>query len=248
MTITREENDEIQKELVEQIEEKVQKEHPEVKGDATEGEPSTEKTEETEPYWAQKGFKSEADFIKSYEHAQTTIGKQGSELGEIRKTLEELKPKAEEKPEKEPYTEYDELDPENVKYFTKKWAREENERIRKEEEDRRAAENAEEDHLKMISRFVKNHEDLDREEAKDVAAFARNNGIFDLEHAYIVMNANKSPEEVAATPPPNIKDIPPTLTGSGTGGNAERTADDFTQSEWDGLTNEEREQYLREDS
>lgn len=248
MPITPEENDKIQEELEQQIAESVQTPPQETPDKEVEDKQEPDNVEEPEPAWAQLGFKSLEAMVESYKNAQATIGKQGTELGELRKKVE-APPKVE-KPEEEPYSEYDPYDPENVKYFNEKWAREALQKQKDEDAKAEADRKAEEQRLKMISSFVETHSDLSEQETIKVAEYARDNGIANLNHAYIVMNAEKphSSEKDKSNLGQQIKDLPKTLTDTGTGGEREVSVSELSQDAWDNMPKAERERLLRQDA
>jgi len=248
MPITPEENDKIQEELEQQIAESVQKPPQETPDKEDEDKQEPDNADEPEPAWAQLGFKSLEAMVESYKNAQATIGKQGTELGELRKKVE-APPKVE-KPEDEPYSEYDPYDPDNVKYFNEKWAREALAK-QKAEDERIANEKAsEEKRLKMIAGFIESHSDLSERDTFAVAEYARDNGISNLEDAYIVMNAKKqhsTPKEKSDLGK-KVKDLPNTLTDSGTGGDREVSVSEISQEAWDNMPKAERDRLLRADA
>ncbi len=246
MPITPEEDQAADKEQLEEIEKKVQDTDPDNKDTQEPEKPESDKADEDQPYWAQKGFKSEKAFVESYENAQKKIGEQGTELGQLRDIVRE---KPEEKaPEEDPYTEYDPYDAENVKWHQEKWARDAIEKQEAEKAERQAAEKVERDRLKMIGDFIASHKDLNEEAVKDVARFARDRGISQLEDAFIIMNNEKTPSQ-EVSPPMNkqtLADLPETLDGEPSGGKGDRDADDLSNEEWSGLSSEERKKYLEE--
>lgn len=245
MPISREDNDKIQQDLEEQIAEKTGQ--APAKPDKGEEGATGEEAEEVKPYWAQAGFKDESAFVESFKHAQATISRQGEELGQLRKAKEtQDKPKPE--PDKPKYTEYDPYDEDNVRWHQEKWAREERERIAKEEAEARQTQAAEQARMKMIGEFIKNHEDMSEDEMKSVATFASQRGITNLEDALTVMNATKTPQESQKAPdvdPRKVAALPKTLRNSGTGNDKEVTARDMSNQEWGDLPREERMKRLR---
>jgi len=251
MPITQEENDKIQENLEKQIEEQTPEETQETE-ETPKGESGTGNTEEVKPYWAQEGFKSETEFIESYKSAQSMIGRQATEIGDLRKATQE--PPKEEKPE-EPFDEYDPYDEENAKYFQQKWARDAVEDKNIEDSKAQAEVDAKESELKMIGKFVENHSEgtdnpLNGDQLKEVAQFARDNGIQHLEHAYTVMYTGKETHSRSQDTGQNrgkqISELPNTLSDTGGGGKKEKKYADMSQSEWSNTSREEREQALRD--
>lgn len=245
MPITQEENDKIQEGLEAQIEDQTPPEDSE-KGNPKEDKTEVEESEESKPYWAQAGFKSEADFVKSYENAQSTIGKQGTELGELRA---KVKAQPEEKPVEEPEPEFDPYDKESLETHVERKVREAMEaKEAKRKADEEAA-RAEEDRLKMVGNFIQTHQDeLSEDKMKEVATFARDNKIYDLEHAYLVMNANNkthSKPESKSELGKQVNELPNTLTDVGAGGKEEKTLADVSQDEWGSTPEEQRKAALR---
>lgn len=249
MPITEEQNDKIQENLEKQITDKVQKESLDTQDKTLEENPDPEKPAETEPYWAQKGFKSEADFVKSYEHAQSTIGKQASELGDLRKLKDETAQAKPDKQEQPKYTEYDAYDPDNVKWHQEKWAREAVEQREKEQAQLAQEQKQVEDRNTMIASFVSKHRDLSDAEMEDVAKFARDRRIYDLEDAYAVMKIQTQSDDTGTdgvkSQKSSISDLPQTLKDTGAGNDREVDAEDISNDDWGNLPKADRMKRLR---
>lgn len=242
MPITQEENDKIQEELESQIEDQTPDEDPE-EDKPDQEEPEIEDTEEQpKPYWELRGFKSESEFIKSFENAQSMIGKQATEIGELRQKT------TQEKPVDEPEPEFDPYDKGNLETHVERKVREALEKATQEREANQAKAKAEEDRLKMVGKFIEAHKDeLDQAKLEAVAIYARDNGIRDLEDAYIVMNAKKprSEKKPESTKAKDIKDLPNTLTDVGAAGKKGDDVGAMSQEEYNALPAEKKEELLR---
>jgi len=242
MPITEEENAKIQEELDKQIEDQNPVEEPE-EAKPEEEETEIEDTEEQpKPYWELRGFKSESEFIKSFENAQSMIGKQATEIGELRK-VKPTPEKEEEAPEFDPY------DKDNLETHVERKVREALEKAQREREASDSAAKAEEARLKMVGKFIEAHKDeLDQAKLESVAIYARDNGIRDLEDAYIVMNAKKPRSEEKkseSTKAKDINDLPNTLSDVGAAGKKDTSAETMTQAEYDALPDEKKEELKR---
>jgi len=248
MPITEEENNEIQKKLEEQIEDEDSKKESDKDNPGEDNSSSDDDSKQDKTWWEQRGFASEEKAIESYDSAQSLIGKQGTELGELRK----VKPAPAEEKKEEPYDKYDPYDEDNAKYFQQKWAQEAVEKRETEKKANDSKVKAEEDRLEMIGDFIKNHPDKSKADLEKVAQFAYKNGIYNLEHADTVMNANESHSKETDKVPngkkksEQIKEQVDTLTDTGGGGKPEPKYADKTQSEWGNIPKEEREQALRD--
>ena len=249
MPITEEQDDKINDDLEKQIDDQ----HPDKTPDGDNSEKDkhgSEKSEDSKPYWEQKGFASEAEFVKSYDNAQSLIGTQGTELGELRKLKDP--PAKEDTPENEPYDKYDPYDEDNAKYFQQKWAKEALvEQKTKEEADTQAA-NKEAARLKMVGKFIESHtggdNPLTETKMKEVATFARDRGIYDLQDAFLVMNANNgthSEDGKKSELGKQVNDLPHTLTDTGSSGKADHTVADLSQEDYEKLPADQREEALR---
>ena len=248
MPITEKENDEIQEKLEKQIEDQTPEESQETDETKKEKSDTDDDSKQEKPWWEQRGFTSEEKAIESYDSAQSLIGTQGTELGELRKAKNQT---SKEEKTDEPYDKYDPYDEENAKYFQTKWAREAVEEQKTDDQKTATAEATEEKRLEMIGKFIKNHPKKNKGDLEKVAQFAHDNGIYDLEHANTVMNANEShSEETDDSTKENrgkqINEIPATLSDTGGGGKKEKKYADATQSEWDDTPKEERVQALRD--
>jgi hypothetical protein len=242
MPITEEENAKIQEELDKQIEEQTPVEEAE-EAKPEEEQPAIEDTEEQpKPYWELRGFKSESEFIKSFENAQSMIGKQATEIGDLRSKVTATPVKEEAVPEFDPY------DKANLETHVERKVREALEKATQEREARESSAKAEESRLKMVGKFIEAHKDeLDQAKLEAVAIYARDNGIRDLEDAYIVMNAKKPRSEVkpVSTKAKDINDLPNTLADVGA---ADKKGDDvaaMSQEEYNKLPQDKREELLR---
>ena len=155
----------------------------------------------------------------------------------------------EEAPKEEPPAEFDPYDEEKFdKYIEDRVARKIQEREKAKAEAARK-EKAEADRLKMVAGFIENHKDLGKSELEAVAVFARDHQIYDMEHAFLVMNADKS--KLIDEPAPDkdlgkkVEELPVTLTDVGGGGKKDRGAEGMSQGEFENLSSEAREELLR---
>jgi len=239
MPISQEENDKIQEDLEQQIEEQTPIEDP-VKEKPGEGEPAIEDDETPKPYWAEKGFDSEESFVKSYDSAQSMIGKQATEIGDLRKTTEDP---VKEKPE----VEFDPYDEGNLNGHIEKRVHDAIEAQKKADNAHDAEIKTEADRLSMIGKFVESHKSLSKTELETVAQFAVDNGIKQLEHAWTIMDNNKPQAEAqkASGRGKNINDLPTTIADVGSGGKKEKKYSEASRQEWSSLSASEREDALR---
>ena len=179
---------------------------------------------------------------KSYRNLRELNGRQTNELGELRKSLDEIKMNV---APKEPEVELPEYDPYDInsvlphisKQIESKFAEE-----RKVQEREIAARKTKNAQQEMIDSFIKKHPNLNNEELTAVAKFGDERGI-----ALIDKEKSKAKTEGVkqVTDKLTQADQVPTTLSSATGGN--KTAIDFdsiSQSDWNKLPPEVRMQAL----
>jgi hypothetical protein len=181
---------------------------------------------------------------KSYRNLRELNGRQTNELGELRKSLDEIKMNV---APKEPEVELPEYDPYDInsvlphisKQIEQKFAEE-----RKVQEREMAARKTKNAQQEMIDSFIKKHPNLNNEELTAIAKFGDERGIALIDDAYTLMTIN---QEKKVTEKLTKADEVPTTLSNATGGN--KTAIDFdaiSQADWNKLPADVRMQALLE--
>ena len=205
-------------------------------------------------------FKSVNDLVeyasntdKSYRNLQELNGRQTNELGELRKSLDEIRTNT---APKEPVQELPELDPYDPNSFAphiSKIVKEqfaEQRKIQEREINEKRMKQAQQD---MIDGFIKAHPNMSNEELQAVAKFGDERGIAQINDAYTLMTLElektkaKTEGVKQVTDKLTQADEGPTTLSNATGGN--KTAIDFdnlTQDDWNKLPDEVRMQALME--
>jgi len=190
---------------------------------------------------------------KSYRNLQELNGRQTNELGELRKSLDEVRVNT--APQKvEP--ELPELDPYDANSFTphiskiveKQFA--EQRKIQEREINEKRMKQAQQD---MIDGFIKSHPTMSNEELQAVAKFGDERGIAQIEDAYTLMTIQQEKSKAKTEGVKQVTekltqaDEVPTTLSNATGGN--KTAIDFdaiSQADWNKLPEDVRMQALLE--
>ena len=190
---------------------------------------------------------------KSYRNLRELNGRQTNELGELRKSLDEIKVNV---APKEPEVELPEYDPYDInsvlphisKQIEQKFAEE-----RKVQEREMAARKTKNAQQEMIDSFIKKHPNLNNEELTAIAKFGDERGIALIDDAYTLMTIN---QEKSKAKKEGVKEVTekltkadevPTTLSNATGGN--KTAIDFdaiSQADWNKLPADVRMQALLE--
>ena len=190
---------------------------------------------------------------KSYRNLQELNGRQTNELGELRKSLDEVRVNT--APQKvEP--ELPELDPYDANSFTphiskiveKQFA--EQRKIQEREINEKRMKQAQQD---MIDGFIKSHPDMSNEALQAVAKFGDERGIAQIEDAYTLMTIQQEKSKAKTEGVKQVTekltqaDEVPTTLSNATGGN--KTAIDFdaiSQADWNKLPEDVRMKALLE--
>ena len=190
---------------------------------------------------------------KSYRNLQELNGRQTNELGELRKSLDEIRANTTPKEVEPELPEYDPYDlntilPHISKQIENKFAEER--KIQEREINESRMKKAQQD---MIDSFIKSHPEMSNEELQAVAKFGDERGIAQIEDAYMLMtiqqekNKAKTEGVKQVTEKLTQADEVPTTLSNATGGN--KTAIDFdaiSQADWNKLPEEVRMKALME--
>lgn len=190
---------------------------------------------------------------KSYRNLQELNGRQTNELGELRKSLDEIRANTTPKEVEQELPEYDPYDlntilPHISKQIENKFAEER--KVQEREINESRMKKAQQD---MIDGFIKSHPNMSNEELQAVAKFGDERGIAQIEDAYMLMtiqqekNKAKTEGVKQVTEKLTQADEVPTTLSNATGGN--KTAIDFdaiSQADWNKLPEDVRTQALLE--
>ena len=190
---------------------------------------------------------------KSYRNLQELNGRQTNELGELRKSLDEIRVNTSPKEVEPELPEYDPYDlntilPHISKQIESKFA--EQRKIQEREINESRMKKAQQD---MIDGFIKSHPNMSNEELQAVAKFGDERGIAQIEDAYTLMTIQQEKSKAKTEGVKQVTekltqaDEVPTTLSNATGGN--KTAIDFdaiSQADWNKLPEDVRMQALLE--
>ena len=190
---------------------------------------------------------------KSYRNLQELNGRQTNELGELRKSLDEIRVNTSPKEVEPELPEYDPYDlntilPHISKQIESKFA--EQRKVQEREINESRMKKAQQD---MIDGFIKSHPNMSNEELQAVAKFGDERGIAQIEDAYTLMTIQQEKSEAKTEGVKQVTekltqaDEVPTTLSNATGGN--KTAIDFdaiSQADWNKLPEDVRMQALLE--
>ena len=190
---------------------------------------------------------------KSYRNLQELNGRQTNELGELRKSLDEIRVNTSPKEVEPELPEYDPYDlnsilPHISKQIESKFA--EQRKVQEREINESRMKKAQQD---MIDGFIKSHPTMSNEELQAVAKFGDERGIAQIEDAYTLMTIQQEKSKAKTEGVKQVTekltqaDEVPTTLSNATGGN--KTAIDFdaiSQADWNKLPEDVRMQALLE--
>ena len=190
---------------------------------------------------------------KSYRNLQELNGRQTNELGELRKSLDEIRVNTSPKEVEPELPEYDPYDlntilPHISKQIESKFA--EQRKVQEREINESRMKKAQQD---MIDSFIKSHPNMSNEELQAVAKFGDERGIAQIEDAYTLMTIQQEKSKAKTEGVKQVTekltqaDEVPTTLSNATGGN--KTAIDFdalSQADWNKLPEDVRMQALLE--
>ena len=190
---------------------------------------------------------------KSYRNLQELNGRQTNELGELRKSLDEIRVNTSPKEVEPELPEYDPYDlntilPHISKQIESKFA--EQRKVQEREINESRMKKAQQD---MIDSFIKSHPEMSNEELQAVAKFGDERGIAQIEDAYTLMTIQQEKSKAKTEGVKQVTekltqaDEVPTTLSNATGGN--KTAIDFdaiSQADWNKLPEDVRMQALLE--
>ena len=190
---------------------------------------------------------------KSYRNLQELNGRQTNELGELRKSLDEIRVNTSPKEVEPELPEYDPYDlntilPHISKQIESKFA--EQRKVQEREINESRMKKAQQD---MINSFIKSHPTMSNEALQAVAKFGDERGIAQIEDAYTLMTIQQEKSKAKTEGVKQVTekltqaDEVPTTLSNATGGN--KTAIDFdaiSQADWNKLPEDVRMQALLE--
>lgn len=202
-----------------------------------------------------KKFAEERD--TSYTNLQSLNGRQTNELGDLRKTVNELKEMVTPKKEEEPLPDYDEYDPEKqkeyIEYMAAKKAQDIIEERFQAEKTKNEVNEYESAMDAMLVDFKTKHPNLGAEDLQQIAAFGDERGISFMEDAYNIMNiqssdlkANTNNEIDKAKKATEANKIPTTLSNVSSGNESETDYDSLSPEQWSNLSADVRKKALRD--
>ena len=192
---------------------------------------------------------------KSYKNLRELNGRQTNELGELRKSLDEIKMNV---APKEPEVELPEYDPYDInsvlphisKQIETKFAQE-----RKVQESEIATKKIKNAQQEMIDSFIQKHPDLNTEELTAVAKFGDERGIALINDAYTLMTFEQQKSKAKTE---GVKEVTnkltqadgvPTTLSNATGGNKTQIDfDSISQADWNSLPEDVRMRALEQTS
>jgi hypothetical protein len=192
---------------------------------------------------------------KSYRNLQELNGRQTNELGELRKSIDEIRANTTVQKEEPQLPELDPYDPNSFaphisKIVEKQFA--EQRKIQEREINESRMKKSQQD---MIDGFIKSHPDMSNEELQAVAKFGDERGIAQIDDAYTLMNLNQERTKAKTEGVKQVTekltqaDEVPTTLSNATGGN--KTAIDFdaiSQADWNKLPEDVRMKALEQTS
>jgi len=190
---------------------------------------------------------------KSYRNLQELNGRQTNELGELRKSIDEIRANTTVQKEEPQLPELDPYDPNSFaphisKIVEKQFA--EQRKIQEREINESRMKKSQQD---MIDGFIKSHPDMSNEELQAVAKFGDERGIAQIDDAYTLMTIQQEKSKAKTEGVKQVTekltqaDEVPTTLSNATGGN--KTAIDFdaiSQADWNKLPEDVRMQALLE--
>lgn len=194
-------------------------------------------------------FAGERD--KSYQNAQQLIGRQGSELGELRQSVDKLSENLQSPQDETPEVQFDPYDAESVKtYFNQERKKivadvmgevDKKERERKETEARSME----------VKQFIKAHPDLNDDDLSAIAKYGDERGVLRFEDAYrlkryedMESRLKESESQKEAAKKEEASKAPQTLAGVGGSNKGDIDFDNLTAKEWNKLPSDVRKKAL----
>jgi hypothetical protein len=184
---------------------------------------------------------------KSYKNLQELNGKQTNELGDLRKSLEEIKVNTTPKEVETQLPEYDPYDVNTVLPHISQLVKKEMDAKSKIQEHETAKRRIKDSQQTMIDGFIEKHPDLSNEELTQIAQFGDQRGIALIDDAYTLLTMAQERKKAKSEGVKEVTDkltqadsVPTTLSNA-TGGN--ETAIDFdaiNQTDWNGLSDKVR--------
>lgn len=184
---------------------------------------------------------------KSYKNLQELNGKQTNELGDLRKSLDEIRVNTAPKEAEEQIPEYDPYDVDTILPHISQLVKKEmavNAKIQEREITERRMKDSQQ---KMIDGFIEKHPDLSNEELTQIAQFGDQRGIALIDDAYTLLTMEQEKKKAKSEGVKEVTDkltqadsVPTTLSNA-TGGN--ETAIDFdaiNQADWNSLSDQVR--------
>lgn len=188
---------------------------------------------------------------KSYKNLQELNGRQTNELGDLRKSLEEIRVNTAPKEAEVQLPEYDPYDVETILPHISQLVKKEMDEKSKIQEREITERKMKDSQQKMIDGFIEKHPDLSNEELTQIAQFGDQRGIALIDDAYTLLTMEQEKKKAKSEGVKEVTekltkaDAVPTTLSNATGGN--ETAIDFdaiSQEDWNKLPSDVREKAL----
>ena len=196
-------------------------------------------------------FAGERD--KSYQNAQQLIGRQGSELGELRQSVDKLSESLQSPQDETPEVQFDPYDAESVKSYLdqerKKIVADVMGQVDKKERERKQSEAMS---IEVMD-FIQNHPDLGDDDLNAIAKYGDERGVLRFEDAYRLKRYEEMEAKVKgiesqkeAAKKEEATKAPQTRAGVGGSNKGDIDFDNLTAKEWNNLSEDVRQKALME--
>jgi|1_EtaG_2_1085319.scaffolds.fasta_scaffold01017_7 hypothetical protein len=198
-------------------------------------------------------FASERD--KSYQNAQQLIGRQGTELGDLRQSVDKLSENLQSPQDETPDVQFDPYDSDSVKAYLDQ----EREKIVADvmgQVDKKERERKETEARSMeVQQFIKANPKLNDNDLSAIAKYGDERGVLRFEDAYKLKRYEEMAKEFEdiksqkeATKKEEASNAPQTLAGIGGSNKGDIDYDNLSPQEWNKLPSDVREKALMEAS
>jgi len=194
-------------------------------------------------------FASERD--KSYQNAQQLIGRQGTELGDLRQSVDKLSESLQSPQDDDPEVQLDPYDGDSIKAYLDKERKmifsdvmgeiDKKERERKETEARSAE----------VQQFMKSNPNLNDEDLSAIAKYGDERGVLRFEDAYKLKRYKEMESKIKdiesqkdAAKKEDVSNAPQTLAGIGGSNKGDIDYDNLSAQEWNKLPQDVRQNAL----
>lgn len=205
-------------------------------------------------------FKSVDDLVayanntdKSYKNLREMNGRQTNELGELRKSLDEIRANTTPQVEEPKLPEYDPYDLNSVLPHISKQIEEKFASERKKQESEMTEKKMKQAQQEMVDSFVKKNPNLSTEELTAIAKYGDERGISLIQDAYTLMTLEQEKTKAKTEGVKQVTDkltqadeVPTTLSNATGGNKTQIDFDAISQADWNKLPEDVRIQALME--